>query len=51
MEKQKLKKSKTLSINIHDIESKAFTIYMRRRIPGMTSPWNEAHLVITDKDW
>jgi hypothetical protein len=43
MEKPKLKKSKTLSINIHDIESKAFTISMRRRNPGMVSPWNEAN--------
>jgi hypothetical protein len=33
MEKPKLKKSKTLSINIHEIESKAFSKSMRRRIP------------------
>ena len=36
MEKPKLKKSKTLSINIHEIESKAFSQSMRRRIPGMS---------------
>jgi hypothetical protein len=34
MEKPKLKKSKTLSINIHEIESKAFSKSMRRRIPS-----------------
>jgi hypothetical protein len=33
MEKTKLKKSKTLSINTHEIESKAFSKSMRRRIP------------------
>jgi hypothetical protein len=31
MEKPKLKKSKTLSINIHEIELKAFLKSMRRR--------------------
>jgi hypothetical protein len=36
MEKPKLKKSKTLSINIHEIELKAFSIYMRRGIPGIS---------------
>jgi hypothetical protein len=36
MEKPKLKKSKTLSINIHEKESKAFSKFMRRRIPGMS---------------
>jgi hypothetical protein len=36
MEKTKLKKSKTLSINTHEIESKAFSKSMRRRIPGMS---------------
>jgi hypothetical protein len=36
MEKPKLKKSKTLSINIHEIELKAFSIYTRRRIPGIS---------------
>ena len=37
MEKPKLKKSKKkLSINIHEIESKAFSKSMRRRIPSMS---------------
>jgi hypothetical protein len=36
MEKPKLKKSKTLSINIYEIELKAFSIYMRRGIPGIS---------------
>jgi hypothetical protein len=36
MEKPKLTKSKTLSINIHAIESKVFSKSMRRRIPGMS---------------
>ena len=36
MEKQKLKEAKTPSINIHEIESKAFSKSMRRRIPGMS---------------
>jgi hypothetical protein len=34
MEKPKLKKSKTLSINIHEIESNDFSKSTRRRIPG-----------------
>ena len=32
----KLKKCKTLSISIHEIESKAFSKSMRWRIPGMS---------------
>jgi hypothetical protein len=36
MEKPKLKKSKTLSINIHEIESNDFSKSIRRRIPGMS---------------
>jgi hypothetical protein len=36
MEKTKLKKSKTFSINIHEIELKAFLKSMRRRIPGIS---------------